>query len=340
MVDHPLVSVVMPVKNEEAHIERAVRSILDQTYPRDRIEVVVVDGQSTDATREIVRRLAAEDPRVRLVENEVDGRTPVSFNRGVLAAQGELLSRLDGHAWMEADFIENGVRTLIQTGAAGVGGHATFHGEGTVGEAIALAMQSRFGSGNASFRVGGQQRETDTLMFGVYRRDLFDQVGLYDEALTRNEDDEWHHRVRAAGGRLLFTADMRFSHLARPSFRRLFSQYWQWGLWRTRTLQKHRRPFAPRQLAPPALLAGLVVAVTVDAVTRRPRMVPVALGLYGGTVMAAGTRVAARRGKAGLGPFVALAMSTMHVSYGAGCWWELLRGVTREHERQREGRQG
>jgi GT2 family glycosyltransferase len=328
MDEHPLISVVMPVRNEELHIERAVRSVLNQTYRQ--LEVIVVDGRSTDATRDIVRRLAAEDPRVRLLENETDGRTPVSFNRGVEAARGDLLGRLDGHAWMQEDFLENGVKLLRETGAAGVGGLATFHGEGTVGQAIALAMQSRFGSGNASFRVGGKQRETDTLMFGVYSRELFDEVGLYDEDLTRNEDDEWHHRVRMAGGRLVFTGDMRFSHLSRASFRRLFSQYWQWGVWRTRTMQKHKRPFAVRQVAPPALLFAFIAAAAVDGARGRARVVPIALGLYAGTMTAAGVGVAARRGRPGLAPLVAMAMATMHVSYGGGCWWEFARGVAQE----------
>jgi glycosyltransferase involved in cell wall biosynthesis len=320
--EQPLVSVVVPVRNEAESVERAVHSILGQDYPRERLEVVVVVGESDDDTLERARRIAAAEPRVSVIDNPA-GRTPVGLNLGLRACRGRYVARLDGHAWADPRFIATAVDTLERTGADGVGGLAEHVAEGFVGQAIALAMTSRFGSGNASFRVGGGEQEADTIVFPTYRREVFERVGTYDEALSRNQDDELNHRIRLHGGRLIFAPEVRSGYVVRSSLRALWRQYTGYGQFRVVTIAKHRRPGALRQLAPPALTAGLAGAVAIEVASRgRLKTGRTALGGYAALLTAAGASVAARRRDPRLAPAVSAALATMHLAYGSGFWRE------------------
>lgn len=320
----PSVSVVMAVRNEEAWIERGVRAVLGQTYPSDRIEIIVVVAPSTDRTREIVEELAREDARVTVIDNP--GRTtPAGLNAGMQRARGDLLARVDGHMWIADDFVAAGVDVLRRTGASGVGGKANFIGVGATSEAVALALASRAGGGNAAFRVGGAERPAGTLAFGIYPREVVERVGPFDEALVYNQDDEWHHRARLGGEVFIFTPEMSFTHIARDSLRALWRQYYFWGVYRVATLVMHRRFSAPRQLAPPFLVAALAAGTVADVSSGGKRFVGRRLWLaYAALLAAAGVGVAARAGRPRLAPRTALAIGTMHVSYGLGFWRELV----------------
>ena len=322
MNEEPLVSVVMPVRNEGRRIERSVRSVLDQDYPADRLEVLVVVGASTDDTREVLERIAATDRRLRILDNP-DGRTPVGLNLGVRAARGQFIARVDGHAWVDPDFISNGMETIRRTGCDGVGGITRHEGDGAIGSSIALAMTSRLGVGN-SFRVVGAEREVDTFAFPLYRREVFDRVGLFDEELLRNQDDELNHRIRKAGGRLVFAPTVASSYVVRPSLSALWSQYWQYGRFRFATVAKHGRPGALRQLAPPALVLAVVVGAALDLATGgRWYLAPVVAASYAALLLAGGIGVAVEARRPLLAPLVAVACGAMHVSYGAGFWVEM-----------------
>jgi succinoglycan biosynthesis protein ExoA len=337
---HPTVSVVMAVRNEEQWIERSVRAVLDQTYPRDRLEVIVAVAPSHDRTREIVERIAVDDARVTLVDNP-HGTTPAGLNTGIGRATGGLFCRVDGHMWIAEDFIESGVETLLRTGASGVGGRARFIGTSPTASAIAIALGSRAGAGTASFRIGGREREADTLMFGVYPIAIFERVGLFDESLLYNQDDEWHHRARLLGETFVFTPRMSFTHIARGSLRALWHQYYFWGVYRVATILKHRRPGTARQLAPPALVAALATSTLVDVLSAGRRKVGRPLWLaYAAALACAGIVESARARRASLAPIVTLAMATMQLSYGLGFWRELAALVLRRPglARSRAGR--
>jgi glycosyltransferase involved in cell wall biosynthesis len=323
----PRVSVVMPVRNEADWIDRSLGAVLGQEYPAEQLEVIVVVGRSTDDTRDRVAQIAAADPRVRLLENP-DGRTPVSLNLGIRASDGDVVVRVDGHAIISPDFVREAVAALDRTAADGVGGHAQHVGVGAMGEAIAAAMTSRVGAGNASFRVGGTEREADTIVFGAYRRGVFDRVGFMDESLTRNQDDEFNHRVRLHGGRLVFVPSVRSSYVVRSSLSALWRQYADYGRYRVSTLWKHHRPGAVRQLAPPALVLLLVGGGLAEALSGgRLRTARSVGGAYVAALLISGTAVGVRRGKPASGPLVAAALATMHLGYGVGFWTELARRV-------------
>jgi cellulose synthase/poly-beta-1,6-N-acetylglucosamine synthase-like glycosyltransferase len=331
----PFVSVVMPARNEERWIERAVRSVLSQDYPREKLEVIVAVGASSDRTRETVSRLAAEDARIRLVDNP-DGRTPVALNLAIAAARGDIVARVDAHGWLGAGYIARSVEALRRTGADAVGGVVSFVGAGAMGEAIAIAESSRLGGGTAAFRGAETETEADGLRWGVFRRAVFDRVGLFDEELVRNQDDEFCHRIRRAGGTLVVTPEMEFSQVVRSSVRDLWSQYRQWGEFRLATFEKHRRPAAVRQLAPPGLIGALAFALALDGMTNRRRRVFPRLALaYVGVVAIAGTRAAMRRRSARIAPLVPVAIATMHFAYGWGFWRAVAGRVVSGRRRER-----
>jgi succinoglycan biosynthesis protein ExoA len=323
--DAPLVSVIMAVRQEGGRHERAIRSVLAQDHPRDRLEIIVVVGASDDDTLAIAHRLAGEDDRIRVIENP-DGSTPVSLNLGLAMARGSIVGRVDGHAWVEPDFLSASVEALGRTGVDGVGGIAEHIGHGPVGEAIALAMTSPFGAGNSSFRVGGAEAPADTVVFGMYRAEVFERVGPFDETLRRNQDDEMNHRIRRAGGRLLFAPHIRSSYVVRSRLRDLWRQYHDYGVFRVATLVKHRRPGALRQLAPPALLVVFAGAGLAGVATHRP-VGRAAAALYATGLLGGGVLTAKRARRLPLAPIVAAALATMHIAYGVGFWKEVARHV-------------
>ncbi len=325
----PVVSVVMPVRDEASTLATALESVLRQSYEGP-LEVIVVVGSSKDSTLVCATEIAAGDERVRVVQNRT-GSTPVGLNIGIGVAQGEIIARVDGHGWLQRDYIAAGVHALDRTGADGVGGVVRFVGRGAVGRAIALAQGSRFGGGPAPFRVATQEVESDGLSWGMFRREIFERVGIFDEQLLRNQDDELCHRIRLGGGRMIVTPTMQFSSLARSSLRDLAHQYTDWGKFRLRTIAK-QGPAAPRQLMPPALVALLTVGLTADLASSGRRTVGRrATASYVAAVSAAATAASIRARQWRLAPMVAAASIAMHLGYGWGFWREAVTRVIAGH---------
>ena len=194
--DSAFVSVVLPVFDEERHIEACLDSVLGQDYPSDRYEVIVADGGSTDRTRDIVGAIARRDPRVCLIDNP--GRMQAAgLNRAILASCGDVIARQDGHAEWAPDHLRRSVALLRSTGADNVGGRQEAVGDGPSGRAIARAMSSPFGVGGARFRYSEREAEMPTVFLGTFRRSAFERVGLFDEAYPPHEDYELNERIRA-----------------------------------------------------------------------------------------------------------------------------------------------
>jgi succinoglycan biosynthesis protein ExoA len=314
----PTISVVMPARNEEAWIQRAIASVQRQSYAGE-LEIIVVVG-GYDRTLDIVERLRASDPRIRVVENP-SGRTPTALNLGIRTARGDLIARVDAHGWIEPDYLTAGLAVLQRTGADAVGGCVEFVGVSRIGRAIALAEQSRIGSGGAAFTVARSESRADGLRWGIFRKDVFERVGLFDETLERNQDDEFCYRMVSKGAVLIVTPSMRFSQVVRSSFRALWSQYAQWGTFRVATLTKHRRPATLRQMAPALLVATVGLGAVTECASRG--RVPVGRVLtcaYATTVAASGAWLALRSRQADLAPLVPVAIATMHLAYGSSFW--------------------
>lgn len=319
MHDLPLVSVIMPIRDEGSHIERTLSAVLDQDYPHERLEVIVAEGLSRDDTRERVLAMSRRDPRVRLVDNP-HGIVSTGFNRALAEARGSVIVRMDGHTQTPRDYVRHCVLELERTGADNVGGRWTSVGEGPFGRAVALAMSSPFGVGDALFRWSSREGWVDTVPFGAWRRELFERVGPFDEELVRNQDDEHNCRIRERGGRVYLSARLSSRYTVRGTPRALWKQYFEYGLWKVRVLQLHPRQMRPRQFAPPLLVAALgAVAVLSLVWPGGPWPLIVVGGVYAATCLGASLVAVVRHGSPlELIPRVAAAFAILHLAYGTG----------------------
>lgn len=266
----PTVTVAVPVLDEQVHLAACLEAIAAQTY-RDVVEVLVVDGGSSDGSRDI----ASSFELVRIIDNPRRTR-PAALNLAIAAAQGDVLVRVDARTLIAPDYVERCVATLETTGAAIVGGPMHYHAEGPRQRGIAAAMESRLGGGPAAFRRDNPPAGlVDTVYLGAYRVDTIRRLGGYDEDFRGNEDAELNHRARSAGG-VWLDSSIRSTYAVREGLRGLARQYRRYGRARAGTIRKHPTSLAPRQLAVPILVFGLisparrsVAAVYAAAVTVR-----------------------------------------------------------------------
>lgn len=216
------VSVIIPVYNEERRINACIQSLIAQTFPRDDMEWIIVDGASTDKTVEIIRSYQTDYP-ITLLENP-KRKTPISLNMAILNARGAYIIRLDAHAEYPRNYIEKCVYYLEHIDADNVGGYFVTKGVGLMGTAIAEMLSSPFGVGNAKFRIEGQSGYVDTVPFGAFRKDVFQRVGLFNETLLRSEDNDFNERIRLDGGKIYLAEDIHLIYYCRndiPSLLRM-----------------------------------------------------------------------------------------------------------------------
>lgn len=259
-VARPLVSIAIPCRNEEGYIAACLDSILASDYPQDRLEILVADGQSDDGTREILARYTARYKCVILIENP-RRTTPAALNAAIRSASGSIVIRMDAHVLYPPDYVRRLVEALEETGADNVGGvlETAPADHTSTGRAIALGLSHPFGVGNSHFRTGARERrEVDTVPFGCYRREIFDRIGLFDEELIRNQDDEFNFRLIRQGGRVLLVPEVSCRYFARRSFRQLGRMYYQYGYYKPLVARKVGRVMTVRQLVPSLLIIALM----------------------------------------------------------------------------------
>lgn len=329
------VTVIMPIRNEAAFIERSLGSVLVQDYPHQSMQIIVVDGMSSDGTREIVRSLIDREQnskhlglvrkqaslageRLLIVDNPSQ-TVPFAFNLGLERACGDVIVRVDGHCEIPTDYVSRCVEELIKTGADCAGGLIKTVGETPTAECIARTQSSLFGVGGAAFRTG-QTRPglTDTLAFGAYRRSVFERHGTLDVEFVRNQDDEFNYRVLHGGGKIWLDPSIVAIYHSRASVSGLWKQYFEYGFWKVRVLQKHPLQMHLRQFVPP-LFVGLVLMSALTAPVF-PAFSYLGLGLIGlyAIGLAAASVITVR--KAGCPPTmtVPLAFVALHWGYGLG----------------------
>src|SRR5882672_9514409 len=303
----PLVSIVVPCRNEGAHIQGMLDSVLANEYPRPLLEVLVVDGMSDDGTRAIVAEYADRHPFIRLLDNP-QRITPCALNLGISRARGEVILRMDAHARYPPNYVADLVGWLERTGADYVGGAwVTLPADETPrARAIAAVLAHPFGIGNSRYRLGTHHvREVDTLPFGCFRRELFQRVGLFDEELVRNQDEEFSFRVLRAGGRILLVPGVVSSYYARRSLRQLGRMLYQYGFFKPAVALKVGRIMTLRQLVPPLFVLSVLMNVLVAPWLPASRaLASIILGSYlvltVGSAFALGWRHGARVGLAAL----------------------------------------
>jgi glycosyltransferase involved in cell wall biosynthesis len=313
MNDHgpwPAVAVVMPVRNEAAGLRRAVAAVRAQEYPGS-VQLCLAVAPSTDGTEAVAAGLAAELDDVLVVANPA-GTTPAGLNAAIRATSGDVVVRVDGHAELDAGYLRRAVETLCRTGAANVGGIQRAVGATPFERAVAEAMTSRFGTGDATFHYGGSEGPTDTVYLGVFDRAAIERVGLFDEQLQRNQDYELNIRLRAGGGVVWFDPALSASYRPRGSLRALARQYFDYGRWKRSVVRRHPRSLRWRQAVPPVVAVAVVAGAIGGLAWRRAWLAPASYLLAVATAATlTGTNTDRRIRLLAVFP-------TMHLSWGVG----------------------
>ena len=318
----PLVSVLLPVRNEAAFIARCLGAVLAQDYPADRLEILVADGQSDDGTPELIRALPGGE-RVRILTNPARIQA-AGLNLLIREAQGDVLVRVDGHTIIAPDYVRACVDALSETGAWNAGGPMRSAGTTPTGKAIAAAGASPFAVPSA-FHVRQTAAFTDTVYLGAWPRWVFERVGGYNEHVGVNEDYELNVRIRQAGGQIYLTPAIRSTYYGRQTLGALARQYRRYGQSKVKTLAEHPGSLRPRQLAAPVLVAALALGGPLALVSRPIRILfGLLLFAYAAATLLASLHTASRSGWRLL-PRLPVIFATMHLSWGAGFWASVLR---------------
>jgi len=308
---HPAVSVILPVLNEESHLESAVLSILSQNY-QGPLEVILAIGPSRDHTAEIAKKLSDADSRVVIVPSPT-GRTAAGLNLALKKSQSPVVVRVDGHAQLPSNYIALVVEILNSTGAVNVGGMMAADGTTRFENAVAGAMRSPFGVGASRFHTGGQAGAVDTVYLGAFRRDALLAIGGFDERFTRAQDWELNFRLREKGGLVYFDPRLEVIYRPRSTIKALAKQYFEYGRWRRVVSRRHPGTINYRYLAPPVALVGFMVSLLLGTFLSSIFLIPACI--YALFVLIASIKISTN-----LLEFVILltVVPTMHFAWGTG----------------------
>ncbi len=254
-----MISIILPIRNEIQFIEKTIESILSQGSNED-IEIIIADGMSNDGTRDKLSKMQKGNPNIRVIDNP-EQIVSTGFNRALTQANGNIIIRVDGHSEIHPSFMETCISILKEKKVACVGGPTEHIATGYIGESINLAQSSYFGVGGVQFRRkvdAGQW--VDTLAFGAYKRSVFEKIGGYDEELVRNQDDEFNFRLIQNGGKIWLDPSIKSKYFPRNSYLALFKQYFQYGFYKIRVMQKRRGFASWRHLVPGLFVLSLCLS--------------------------------------------------------------------------------
>lgn len=323
-----LVAVVIPCRNEAGHIRRVIDSILASAHPRDRMEVVFVDGMSTDGTKEILQDAAREHPFIRVLDNPAM-IAPTALNLGIKATRAQIIVRIDAHAEYPRDYIPRCVALLRSAPTNGNAGGAAWpvaNGDSPWARSVAYVTSHRLGVGDSAFRTSVRPGPVDTVPCGTFHRRVLETVGLFDERLTRNQDNELNARIIKAGYTVAFDPSIHIHYRNQPNLKGLVRQAWHSGMWNVYTLRLHPHTWKWRRYVPLAFVSYLA-ALAAAAALRAPGLPWLAapLGVYAALVAACSIRGG---GGAGGRLRVAATFVSYHLTYGAGSLIGILKLMT------------
>jgi len=320
------VSIIIPVRNEENFIAACLNSVVQNDYPSDKIEILVIDGISTDRTREIVKEYTFRFPNIRLIENP-DKTFPCAVNTGIRESVGEVIMILGAHAIYDSHYISLCICHLLNSHADNTGGVLETIGqnESFMGKAITLVLTSPFGVGNATFRTGSKTiREVDTVFGGCYRRNVFERIGLFNENLVSSSDIEFNKRLRNAGGKILLDPEIKATYYTRSTFSKFMRNNFRNGYWVIYPLKFVRHiPVSLRHFIPLIFLGGLAGSLILSC------LLPVFFWLFAGILIIyflAGFYFSSKSISQGFFIFLVLPFLffLLHVSYGMGSLWAIV----------------
>ncbi len=316
-------SIVIPCYNERSTIRQLLEAIDAQTYPHERLEIVIVDGFSTDGTREIIQSFQQERKNlpIQLIDNP-KRIIPEAMNAGIRAARGDVVVRLDAHCTVAKDYLALVAAKLETTDAACLGPRMLMQPADTlVARAIAASLSTPFGPGTSSFRFSDKEGEADTMNFGVYRRWIFEQAGYFDPQLISNEDYDLHYRIRKTGNRILYVPSLEVLYKPRTSYAALWKQYWRYGYWKCQMVRKDWRSLRLRHLVAPVwvlvLVSGLAIGVFLPVVLA---FLASLMTLYLSLGLVFAIRQVSKTKEWATIPLILLSFMVLHAAWGAAFW--------------------
>lgn len=268
MYDDIKVTVVMPVYNESKYIDKCVKSLLKQDYPKSLMEWIFVDGNSTDDTVSKLRQYQEKYPELINIKDNPQKTVPYAMNIGIRASRGKYIIRLDAHSDYKVDYISKCVYHLENSDADNVGGVAETKADGFVGSCIAKVLSSKFGVGNSEFRTTGNTGYVDTVPFGAFRREVFTRYGGYDERLTRNQDNEMNYRIRKNGGKVLLSNDIQLTYYCRDSIKGIADMAMKNGMWNIITMKLCPGSMSIRHFVPLVFVLSIIGLVLLGFVQK------------------------------------------------------------------------
>ena len=337
----PFVTIVVPCRNEEKHIARCLESMLANDYPKERMEILILDGMSEDRTREIVAGYSERFPMIRLVENP-KRHIPVAMNIGIKAARGERILKMDAHSTYQPEYISRCVRNQDIYGADNSGGvwKMVPGADTAMARAIVLGLGSRFGSGNANVKVGVKKPTwSDSTAFGCFKKELFERIGMYDEKLLSSSDLDLNQRIQAAGGRILVAPDVVVNYVADADLRALRQHVFADGVWISYVMKFGKRAFSWRHWVPAVVVLGLAGAFALGAVNRVFLWMGMgAAGVYAAVSLAVSLQIAAREREPRFVALLPVVFAVRHFVHGIGTLFGLLLVILPgEHWKSRRG---
>lgn len=338
----PFASVLVAARNEEKHISKCLDSIVASDYPKDRMEILVIDGMSNDRTREIVRDYASLSPLIRLLDNP-KRHFPAAMNVGIENARGDVILITSAHSLCNPKYVSACVRHQQETGAENVGGVARIErgSETNVGRAIALALASKFGSGNAHVKTGAKGPIwADTAAFGCYRRELFDEIGLFDERLLSSSDLDLNLRIRQTGGRILLIPEIEVQYFADATLRAFLKHNFADGVWISYVMKFGKRAWSWRHWVPAAFVMSLVMAFALSKVNRGFLWLGLGIvALYAAVSLAVSLQIAVREREPRYSFLLPIVFAVRHFVHGIGALYGLILVILPgEHWKGRRGR--
>jgi len=320
-------SIILPIKNEVDYISATLSSIINQDILNKNYEIIISDGGSTDGTLEIINNIILENPNVHLIKNSLK-IVSSGFNMALNKASGEIIFRVDGHCKIQQNYIEKCYSLLKETDADIVGGVIETISSGLIGNAISIAQSSRFGVGFVKFRNKDlkEARYVDTLAFGAHKREIFADIGGYDEEMVCNQDDEFNHRVQQAGKKIWMDPTIKTKYYSRQSFKKLFKQYFNYGLYKVRGIQKRREIVSIRHLIPSTFIITLIGTLIIGTFLQLPWITfSVVFPYLSFNLTVSIFSISSTRAI----PLTSLAFCTLHSGYGIGFIWGLIRFINK-----------
>jgi glycosyltransferase involved in cell wall biosynthesis len=326
-LNQPEVTLILPVRNEEKTIKEALNSVIQQDYPLERMKILVVDGMSTDQTRPVIQTWLKKYPEINLnILDNPQQIVPTGLNIGIREASGDFIIRVDGHCRLPTHYVSTLVSHLQEGEVQNVGGQQHPVGDTYFEKAVALATSSPYFIGNSYFRYAEESRLVDTVFLGAYPREVFDQIGLFDETLVRHQDYDFNLRLRNAGGKILYLASIQVDYRPRSNLHSFFMQYFQYGVWKVRVMQKSERAFQLRHFPPTLLVLGMVLGGGLSLLIPWLRaLYLLGMGTYLSLAVGSSLLVSLREEEWKYLPVLPILFACIHIGWGSGFWWGVMK---------------